>query len=133
MDMLERAARALANIDAFRRYGADGEATYNGGIYRTDARGALQAALDPEDEALVEIVARAIYAVELARDDNCNSLLIKIGGNPHPSTRIETFEENPESWREYAVAAIRSMRFSPRVREPNCSAQVTASEVSDRE
>lgn len=89
--------------------------------------------LDPEDEALVEIVARAIYAVELARDDNCNSLLIKIGGNPHPSTRIETFEENPESWREYAVAAIRSMRFSPRVREPNCSAQVTASEVSDRE
>ena len=82
---------------------------------------------------MVEIVARAIYAVELARDDNCNSLLIKIGGNPHPSTRIETFEENPESWREYAVAAIRSMRFSPRVREPNCSAQVTASEVSDRE
>jgi hypothetical protein len=62
---------------------------------------------------LVDRVARAIYAVELSRDDNCNSLVIKMGGNPHPTTRIETYEENAESWREYARAALDTARSAP--------------------
>jgi hypothetical protein len=54
----------------------------------------------------VEAAAQAIYAVEASRDANCNSLIIKMGGKQHPSTRIETYEENAESWREYARAAL---------------------------
>lgn len=63
---------------------------------------------DPANE-IEDRVARAIYAVELARDDNCNSLIVKMGGNPHPSTRIEAYEENAESWREYARAALQAL------------------------
>lgn len=55
---------------------------------------------------MLERAARAVYAVELARDENCNSLIIQIGGHPHPSTRIEAFEESPKQWAEYAQAAL---------------------------
>lgn len=63
-------------------------------------------------DANVELVARAIYACELARDENANSLIIKVGGKIHPSTRLEAFEENPESWRDYARAALAALSRS---------------------
>lgn len=105
-EMLERAATALANISCRTPEGLR--------YFETDARAVLQAALDEEDEALVDHVARAIYAVELARDADCNSLMIRLRGpGKHDAEyRIEAYEENPEAWRDYARAAIRSMRFA---------------------
>lgn len=101
-DMLERGVAAARNIGIGRHWAVI-------------VRGVFQASLDPEDEALVDHVARAIYAVELARDANCNSLMIRLRGGPgknDDSYRIEAYEENPEAWRDYARAAIRSMRFA---------------------
>ena len=60
-DMLDRAAKAMC---ASQLYGSAWD-SINGGAqntYRANARAALLAALDPEDEKLVEAVARSICA-----------------------------------------------------------------------
>lgn len=57
----------------------------------------------------LEVMARGIYACELARDESANSLIIRLRGGPgenDASYRIEAYEENPESWRDYARAAL---------------------------
>lgn len=71
----------------------------------------LLGSIHPDFDALIDRVARAIYAVELARDANANSLMIRLRGvGKHDAEyRIEAYEENPEAWRDYAKAAINAL------------------------